>query len=88
MVKRLAEEFSTARADLEKQWDTGSDVSDRGTTAGPKALSVVLQSSPSNLTPNCWGRVEEGFPPLPLASLIPAPRTAPSIPQKMTLKAL
>lgn len=27
MVKRLAEEFSTARADLEKQWDTGSDVS-------------------------------------------------------------
>jgi len=27
MVKRLAEEFSTARADLEKQWDTGGDVS-------------------------------------------------------------
>jgi hypothetical protein len=27
MVKRLAEEFSTARADLEKQWDTGADVS-------------------------------------------------------------
>jgi len=27
MVKRLAEEFSTARANLEKQWDTGSDVS-------------------------------------------------------------
>ena len=27
MVKRLAEEFSTARADLEKQWDTGSEVS-------------------------------------------------------------
>ncbi len=27
MVKRLAEEFSTARADLERQWDTGGDVS-------------------------------------------------------------
>ena len=27
MIKRLAEEFSTARADLEKQWDTGGDVS-------------------------------------------------------------
>jgi hypothetical protein len=27
MVKRLAEEFSTARADLEKQWDTGGNVS-------------------------------------------------------------
>ena len=27
MVKRLAEEFSTARADLEKQWATGADVS-------------------------------------------------------------
>jgi hypothetical protein len=27
MVKRLAEEFSTARANLEKQWDTGGDVS-------------------------------------------------------------
>ena len=27
IVKRLAEEFSTARADLEKQWDTGGDVS-------------------------------------------------------------
>jgi|ERR1700733_6726716 len=27
VVKRLAEEFSTARADLEKQWDTGGDVS-------------------------------------------------------------
>jgi hypothetical protein len=27
MVKRLAEEFSTARADLEKQWATGGDVS-------------------------------------------------------------
>jgi hypothetical protein len=27
MVKRIAEEFSTARADLEKQWDTGGDVS-------------------------------------------------------------
>jgi hypothetical protein len=27
MVKRLAEEFSTARGDLERQWDTGSDVS-------------------------------------------------------------
>ncbi len=27
MVKRLAEEFSTARADLEKQWSAGGDVS-------------------------------------------------------------
>jgi hypothetical protein len=27
VVKRLAEEFSTARGDLEKQWDTGGDVS-------------------------------------------------------------
>jgi hypothetical protein len=27
MVRRLAEEFSTARADLERQWDTGGDVS-------------------------------------------------------------
>jgi hypothetical protein len=27
MVKRLAEEFSTAREDLERQWDTGGDVS-------------------------------------------------------------
>jgi hypothetical protein len=27
MVKRIAEEFSTARADLERQWDTGGDVS-------------------------------------------------------------
>ena len=27
MIKRLAEEFSTARADLERQWDTGGDVS-------------------------------------------------------------
>src|SRR5277367_4639627 len=27
MVKRLAEEFSTARAELERQWDTGGDVS-------------------------------------------------------------
>jgi hypothetical protein len=27
MVKRLAEEFSTARADLEKQWAAGGDVS-------------------------------------------------------------
>jgi hypothetical protein len=27
MVKRLAEEFSTARADLERQWATGGDVS-------------------------------------------------------------
>jgi hypothetical protein len=27
MVKRLAEEFSTARAELERQWDTGGEVS-------------------------------------------------------------
>lgn len=27
MVKRLAEEFATARTRLEKQWDTGSEVS-------------------------------------------------------------
>jgi hypothetical protein len=27
MVKRLAEEFATARTKLEKQWDTGSEVS-------------------------------------------------------------
>jgi hypothetical protein len=27
MVKRLAEEFSTARGELEKQWDKGEDVS-------------------------------------------------------------
>jgi hypothetical protein len=27
MVKRLAEEFSTARTELERQWDTGGDVS-------------------------------------------------------------
>jgi hypothetical protein len=49
MVKRLAEEFSTARADLERQWDTWGRCFDRGTTAGAKALSVVLQPSPSYL---------------------------------------
>ncbi len=27
MVKRIAEEFSTARANLEREWDTGGDVS-------------------------------------------------------------
>ena len=27
MVQRIAEEFSTARADLEKQWSTGGNVS-------------------------------------------------------------